>query len=117
MHQLPFRSIVVSSDNDIYISLDRAQEYASASGSQFVLLPGAGQINAASNLGRWTQALELLDTLRAKKLEGNNRQIDAACVCAKSPNEQRPQSWVATQVQHSAPVAAPASNPHGQWPL
>lgn len=64
LRQLPFRSIVVASDDDIYVTEDRARQYAEAWGSQFVLLPGAGHINSDSNLGHWPQGLELLEKLR-----------------------------------------------------
>lgn len=61
---LPFRSVVVASTNDPYVSVERAQEYATAWGSQFVLLDKAGHINAASGHGAWPEGFALLDALR-----------------------------------------------------
>jgi predicted alpha/beta hydrolase family esterase len=64
LRPLPFRSIVVSSTNDPYVSDTRAREYAAAWGSEFVSIGAAGHINAASGLGDWEAGLELLRSLR-----------------------------------------------------
>ena len=63
--RLPCASIVVASDNDPYVAADRAQAYASAWNSRFVLLPGAGHINAQSGFGAWPEGYSLLAALRA----------------------------------------------------
>lgn len=62
--RLPFRSIVATSDDDPYVSLDRAREYAAAWGAELVELPGAGHINVASGFGPWSEGFELLARLR-----------------------------------------------------
>ena len=62
--RLPFRSIVVASNNDEYVSLERAQEYAAAWGAELELLPNAGHINVASGHGPWPEGFELLARLR-----------------------------------------------------
>ena len=64
MRRLPFPSIVVASDDDPYVSLQRAREYAIAWGSTLVVLEKAGHINVASGHGPWPEGLALLDTLR-----------------------------------------------------
>lgn len=64
LNRLPFPSIVVGSDNDIYVSESQARTYASAWGSKFVLLRGAGHINGESGLGHWPEGLKLLAQLR-----------------------------------------------------
>lgn len=64
LQPLPFPSIVVASDDDLYVSEAMAKLYAAAWGSQFVSLPGAGHINSESRLGLWEDGLRLLDTLR-----------------------------------------------------
>jgi predicted alpha/beta hydrolase family esterase len=64
--RLPFRSIVVTSDDDVYVSLERAREYAAAWAAQMVLLPNAGHINVASGHGPWPDGFELLSRLRAE---------------------------------------------------
>jgi uncharacterized protein len=64
MARLPFRSIVVASRDDQYITMDRAREYAAAWGSELVDLGDAGHINAASGLGTWAVGYGLLQRLR-----------------------------------------------------
>jgi hypothetical protein len=61
---LPFASVVVASTNDVYVSLERAQEYADAWGSRFVNAGALGHINAASALGKWPAGYALLTELR-----------------------------------------------------
>jgi predicted alpha/beta hydrolase family esterase len=61
---LPFRSITVTSDDDPYVALDRARDYAAAWGSELVVMPGAGHINAASGHGPWPEGFALLSSLR-----------------------------------------------------
>lgn len=63
LRRLPFPSIVVASDDDEYVALERAREYAAAWGSRLVVLPGAGHINSASGLGDWPEGLALLASL------------------------------------------------------
>lgn len=60
---LPFRSIVVSSTNDQYATLQRQKTYANAWGSRFVNLGEAGHINAESNLGEWENGQTLVEEL------------------------------------------------------
>ncbi|WP_276497438.1 RBBP9/YdeN family alpha/beta hydrolase [Pontibacter litorisediminis] len=60
VQQLPFRSILVSSSNDPYISANRAQLLANAWGSRYVNIGMAGHINSASGYGRWDEGQELL---------------------------------------------------------
>jgi uncharacterized protein len=61
--RLPFPSIVVASDDDIYATSERAQAFARGWGSQFVALSGAGHINADSGFGEWPVGRALLDEL------------------------------------------------------
>lgn len=63
--RLPFRTIVVASDNDRYISLARATQYAAAWGAELVTVRGAGHINAAAGFGAWPAGAALLASLRA----------------------------------------------------
>ena len=60
---LPFKSIVVSSENDPYGPPEYAQRCAQAWGSKMVNVGALGHINASSNLGFWEPGLELLSTL------------------------------------------------------
>lgn len=61
--RLPFPSIVVASDDDLYVTSERAQAFARAWGSRFVPLSGAGHINADSGFGEWPAGRALLDEL------------------------------------------------------
>lgn len=61
--KLPFRSIMVVSTNDYYVTLDRAQQFADNWGSEWVNIGDAGHINSTSGLGEWEQGLELLKNL------------------------------------------------------
>ena len=63
---LPFRTIVVASRNDDYVSLERARSCADAWGSTFVDVGSAGHINSASGLGAWPAGYALLEGLRAR---------------------------------------------------
>ena len=64
-----FRSIVVASSNDPYVTLSRAQTFAMAWGSEFVMIGEAGHINSASGLGGWAEGFALLNTLRKPPAE------------------------------------------------
>lgn len=64
MQRLPFRSIVVASTDDIYVTLARATSYAAAWGSRFVDVGASGHINGDSKLGNWPAGYELLQDLR-----------------------------------------------------
>jgi len=62
--RLQFRTIVVASSNDPYVTLSRARAFAMAWGSKFMMIGEAGHINSASGLGDWPEGLALLNTLR-----------------------------------------------------
>jgi hypothetical protein len=61
--RLPFRSVVVASDDDPYTTFARAEGFARAWGSRFVAVRGAGHINSDSGYGEWPQGRALLDEL------------------------------------------------------
>lgn len=58
---LPFPSILVASEDDPWISVDRARSLAASWGSHFVNAGHAGHLNAASGIGWWEEGQELLD--------------------------------------------------------
>ncbi len=60
---LPYRSILVASDNDPYCPVRLAGAYARAWRSEFVRLPAAGHINVDSGHGEWPLGLALLQSL------------------------------------------------------
>lgn len=61
---LPFRTVVVASTNDPWISFERARHLADLWGADLINLGKAGHINAASGFGRWPEGLEILARLR-----------------------------------------------------
>ena len=77
--RLQFRTIVVASSNDPYVTLSRARAFAMAWGSEFMMIGEAGHINSASGLGDWPEGLELLNTLRKAQ---NNSEATKATVLA-----------------------------------
>jgi prephenate dehydrogenase len=60
---LPFPSIVVASNNDPYLSMDRAGDIAQAWGSRLVEIGAAGHVNGDSGLGDWPEGKRLLRLL------------------------------------------------------
>ncbi|TNY35138.1 RBBP9/YdeN family alpha/beta hydrolase [Thermomonospora catenispora] len=60
---LPFRTTVVGSRNDPYMTFERTVEFAEAWGADLVDLGEAGHINADSGLGSWPEGRRLLAEL------------------------------------------------------
>ncbi|MBF9221558.1 alpha/beta hydrolase [Hymenobacter sp. BT662] len=58
--RLPFPSKVVFSQNDEWVTPDRARQFAKAWGSELVDIGEAGHVNAASGHGEWPAGLALL---------------------------------------------------------
>jgi len=61
--KLPFRTALVASTNDPWISIDTAQSYAQSWGSDLVNIGDAGHINNLSGYGEWEQGYEILKKL------------------------------------------------------
>jgi hypothetical protein len=60
---LPFKSVLVGSQNDPYCTAERAQSLAKDWGSRWFDAGFAGHINADSSLGDWPEGHALLQTL------------------------------------------------------
>ena len=60
---LGFPSIVIASNNDEYVSLERARYFADRWGSEFAFICKAGHINSDSKLGNWAVGYQLLQRL------------------------------------------------------
>jgi predicted alpha/beta hydrolase family esterase len=71
MKKLPFKSILVGSQNDPYCTADRAQAFAKAWGSDYLDLGFKGHVNAESNLGDWPDGRALLNSLMKEKEDGH----------------------------------------------
>ena len=65
---MPFKTIVVFSNDDPFSTSDFSMACAQAWGSSCISLGNAGHINAASNLGHWREGLYLLDELRSPNI-------------------------------------------------
>lgn len=61
--KLDFPSIVITSDNDPYISLERAKYFAEMWGSDFINIGQKGHINSDSNLEFWDEGQLILEQL------------------------------------------------------
>jgi len=68
--RLPFPATVIASDDDPYVSIDRARGFAAAWGATFVAAGAVGHINAASALGDWPAGRRALDALVARATAG-----------------------------------------------
>ncbi len=64
LQRLPFPSVVVVSEDDPYVTLERAQDFAAAWGSEVRNLGRAGHINTDSGHGPWLEGAEWLEKLR-----------------------------------------------------
>lgn len=63
---LPFPATVVASQDDPYVDLSRARDFARRWGAEFVDVGALGHINAASGLGDWAEGRRLLGALVAR---------------------------------------------------
>jgi predicted alpha/beta hydrolase family esterase len=90
---LPFPSIVVASENDPYITLQRAFDLAQDWGSHFLNIGEAGHINANSGLGRWSEGQALLSRLvdvAEEQLLPDNGQVASRSILADRLEGSRP---------------------------
>lgn len=60
---IPFPTIVVASNNDIWVTPERARFFAAHWGSEFIDIGPAGHINADSGHYRWDEGMEILKRL------------------------------------------------------
>ncbi|PHS75614.1 MAG: alpha/beta hydrolase [Rhodospirillaceae bacterium] len=60
---LPFPTMVVTSNNDLYVTAKRAQTFATAWDADFVNIGDRGHINADTHLNGWQEGWDLLQNL------------------------------------------------------
>ncbi len=60
---LPFSSILIASENDAFVSLERASFFADQWGSDLINIGRKGHINADSKLGSWEDGQKFLKQL------------------------------------------------------
>ncbi|MCG9791116.1 RBBP9/YdeN family alpha/beta hydrolase [Flavobacterium algicola] len=70
LQKLKFPSLVITSTNDPYVSVERATFFSEKWGSDFVSIGLRGHINTLSNLGQWDEGKELLSSF-INKLKSN----------------------------------------------
>ena len=63
LEKINFKTIVIASADDIWVSIDRAKFFAENWGSQFINIGNAGHINASSRHTNWEEGLTILKTL------------------------------------------------------
>lgn len=77
LQPLPFRTIVVASDNDPRVTVERASAFADAWGAELKRAGAFGHLGSAENLGDWPFGKALLDELRGHAAQ-SSRQSAAA---------------------------------------
>ena len=65
MRRLPFRSVVIASENDRYTPFWRATDMADAWGSELIGAGDCGHITTVDGYGPWPEGLRWLEDLRA----------------------------------------------------
>lgn len=63
LEKINFNTIVVASENDVWVSLERAAFFAAHWGSEFINIGKAGHINADSGHTNWDDGLTILKKL------------------------------------------------------
>jgi predicted alpha/beta hydrolase family esterase len=63
LEAIPFKTIAVASNNDYYVTIDRAKYFAGCWQSEFINIGDAGHINVSAGFGEWPQGLQLLQQL------------------------------------------------------
>lgn len=61
--RFPFKSTVVASSSDPWISIEKASFYARNWGGEFINIGDAGHINSLSGHGEWEQGYDILKNL------------------------------------------------------
>ena len=63
LQPLPFKSILLSSQNDPHCTIERAQFFAKSWGSDWINMGSKGHLNADSLLGDWPEGHDFLNQL------------------------------------------------------
>ena len=61
--KLPFSSLVVASEDDVWMTFEMSKKFADACGSEFISVGKKGHISTSSGFGKWDEGLELLEKL------------------------------------------------------
>jgi predicted alpha/beta hydrolase family esterase len=63
LEKLDCYSVVVASENDEWVSLEKAEFYSDQWGSQFMNIGKAGHINVTSGYGKWDNIYEIIENI------------------------------------------------------
>ncbi len=61
--KMNFKTVVVASENDEWVSIERAKFFAESWGSEFINIGNAGHINVSAGYSHWDEGLEILKKL------------------------------------------------------
>jgi predicted alpha/beta hydrolase family esterase len=64
LDKISFKTIVVASADDVWVSLERAKFFADSWGSEFINIGNAGHINTSSGHNNWDEGMSILKTIR-----------------------------------------------------
>lgn len=68
VREIPFKTIVVASTNDMYATIHRSKVFATNWGSEFINVGKQGHINAVSGLGDWNDGKRMLEQFEGVEL-------------------------------------------------
>ncbi|MFD2584745.1 RBBP9/YdeN family alpha/beta hydrolase [Pedobacter vanadiisoli] len=63
LDKINFKTILVASTNDEWVTMERAEFFAKSWGSEFINIGASGHINANAGFGEWPEGLEILKKL------------------------------------------------------
>jgi uncharacterized protein len=63
LNKLHFKSVVVASEDDVWVTFERAKFFADSWGSDFINLGNAGHINVLSGHTNWDEGMRILKTI------------------------------------------------------
>jgi hypothetical protein len=66
MEKLPFPTVVVASNDDPFVTIERARAIAGAWGSRLVEIGAAGHVNGDAGFGEWPEGKKLLEEFCAE---------------------------------------------------
>ncbi|MCC3735505.1 alpha/beta hydrolase [Rouxiella badensis] len=66
--RIAFPTLLICSDNDEHLSLDKAHTLAAAWGSEITVISKAGHMNTAAGYGEWIAGEEMIENFTGEKL-------------------------------------------------
>lgn len=66
--RIAFPTLLICSDNDEHLSMEKAHALAAAWGSEITIIPKAGHIHTASGYGEWIAGEQLIENFTDEKL-------------------------------------------------